>query len=781
MNWLMSCRRALRAGALLLALTPQLASGQLVTLEGRDFMLDGSVFYPLVMNYTITFASNTYGSGTDIYISPDGGYDRGVGGELECASVGECNAQLRLHFQKLVSMGFNTIRLIGAQAKMRAAGSRQFLLSVRHNTNSWADPSYSLVIETPSGFVLGASDQYFASLRNFIGVADDEGLKVILLVAGGEPPPTWNAFWDWNSVDRYAHFLERLGQELAMEPGLLAYDLWNEPGWTARGQGNYDNWSKSDVCDISARWYDSIRLHDADHLITVGGCNVDDMEHWDPSVIKLDFWSPHLYPQPAISGLSNTMNRYYSRLCWIGRNSPMPFLIGETGFSAEEDSDDNLDAPGNEHLDADPAHHQLPWMHGTAWAVCEDEQAEFAIASMDATRYYLGSGYSWWTFQNGRAANLSSGPDAYKENFYGLLKYGGAPCATCPGGLTPWADKQAVQAFTNYVLPAPPASIGTPPSSYSNWSMNSGPLLTTIYLRDQHGRPIADAAVKSIQEIETIHHTAGYNIHSIFTSDANGRVEIRRGHAPSGYLLKRVLLDIFSQGAKTIRYVAPQLLVWNPPALVQVWPEEMVIDIFRSPLKYELNIVGQSIACGLGSNVDLYAWDRISLSSVVVEQDGEAGGEVLFRARREIHVHGEFHAEVGSEVHIYPDRVFPKCEVGIGMDWIAQPETGLMSELDDSPKARTGEVELTFSKDQVSPSLTVRPNPGVFVIEVDIQNVWGEALLEILDPVGRVLRSEMVRSGIVSIGIGGLAEGQYYARLSDAGRLLVAPFQVSRR
>ena len=103
------------------------AQSGFVTLEGRKFMLNGAEFYPRVMNYSLTTTSNVLNSTnpSDIYCSPDFVYDKNVQSIPECNDQPSCNWQLQAHFAKIISMGFNTIR-IGIGPHMRQAGGNYY-------------------------------------------------------------------------------------------------------------------------------------------------------------------------------------------------------------------------------------------------------------------------------------------------------------------------------------------------------------------------------------------------------------------------------------------------------------------------------------------------------------------------------------------------------------------------------------------------------------------------------------------------------------------------------
>ncbi|MBK7083929.1 MAG: cellulase family glycosylhydrolase [Flavobacteriales bacterium] len=85
--------------------------------------------------------------------------------------------------------------------------------------------------------------------------------------------------------------LQEFGDRFNVHPALMAYDLYNEPAYF-----DYTDHTKQWICEKVASVYDELKAADPNHLITVGGISVVEVFEWDPTILKLDFWSPHLYP-----------------------------------------------------------------------------------------------------------------------------------------------------------------------------------------------------------------------------------------------------------------------------------------------------------------------------------------------------------------------------------------------------------------------------------------------------------------------------------------------------
>ncbi|MBX2984152.1 MAG: cellulase family glycosylhydrolase [Flavobacteriales bacterium] len=728
---------------------------QFVTLEGRNFMVNGQAFYPRVLNYSISTVGNNFGT-TDpaaLYCSPASVYDKSVTSLFECNEEGACNLQLQEHFAKVVEMGFNTIR-IGIGPHMRKEGSTFYYgLQVNWNTTDWTpDPTWTLDMQVP-GFTDPLSLRYFELLRNLLDQADAAGLKVILICAedqGGRlDPQQLHPAYNDAAAALYASFLGRLAMELQGHPALLAYDLWNEPVWT--NWNNMMSWTKSQVCSFTWTWYDALKDNDPDHLITLGGANIDDLRTWDPSAMKLDFYSPHTYPQPwDLDGYSfpAALARVKQELYWLARTCPMPYLVGETGFSAEDDGDDHWDDPNgaNHHLLPDPAYHQMPWMHGS-----EAQQASYAQQTMDATRNYFGSGYSWWEFQNKRFANTQSSPGEYRENFFGPLKYG--------DGTTPWFDKQVVSTFENYTLPPSPAALPPPPANYGNQYNFNGVTIGDWTIREADNDPVADAVA-----VAKYHyfHIAGPNqdeenvtlaLSNRFLTNSAGEVVVKGSPSRSGYYMNWVELWTHIPGAATIYYPNLDATPW-PGSTVYVDRDHM-----------EFDAVFDEIDVPIGADDRFFGWHSVITTDGIVHGNGSSGGEAEIAARSSVHLTNEFHAAQGSEVHIHLKSTFPDC--GSTAYWLpisgnhdAEPAVAY------GTKIKPATVQLQFEP-HTGFDLALYPNPGKD--QISISGHSGPASYTVHDCNGSLVDAGQLSDAHATIAVGHLAPGEYTITLTIPG------------
>lgn len=353
---------------LFLVCVPQVTWSQFVTLEGREFKLNGDDFYPIVMNFSVLYARNASVNGTptpgDIYLTTDASHGPTLG--FDCDDEPTCLARLLVDLQKVRSMGFNTIRVVGNitpeynDTPTLGADERRFKISIGQNPFPANDHDENRVkVDLEEDLNGNYTQRHVDLLYDLLEVALEADLKVIILAGGNvtkwntnDPVRYMYPAFDLNAVNDYALLLEKLADRLKDHPALLAYDLYNEPHYNGMQFKEctswYDNkchdhieqkWRKQDICDFTKLWYDAINIFDQNHLVTLGGLGKDELEQWDPAVLHIDFYSPHYYLTKDYRGQWDpiqAMLKYRAELHWIGQVCPMPWIVGETGFSAND-------------------------------------------------------------------------------------------------------------------------------------------------------------------------------------------------------------------------------------------------------------------------------------------------------------------------------------------------------------------------------------------------------------------------------------------------------------
>ena len=294
---------------------------------------------------------------------------------------------VRTHFDTIASWGFNAVRVC---------------LDVMDSTSD--------------------SAAMYAATRRMVQQADSAGLRVMLLVK-----PPFDGYW--------ADYTVGLMRRLADMPALWAYDLMNEPLYFDPAPER----DKREAIEIVKKWRRMVRRHAPRQLFTVATAEPIEVFEWDPSMLPVDFIEMHTY-HPL---------RVQSEMWWYGHYCGKPWMVGETGLPADNDS--------------------VPY----------EAQARFMQESF---RYALRNGaigYGWWEFQD-----CLQGVN-FEAQYTGLRDSQGRrkPAVNVIG---------ALQA-------CPVAASATPPANYSNMLAYRN-LAVTGTVADHKGRPIEGAVVRGWNE-----------------------------------------------------------------------------------------------------------------------------------------------------------------------------------------------------------------------------------------------------------------------------------------
>lgn len=725
---------------------------QFVTLEGRRFMLNGQEFYPVVLNYGIEFMSGdtSITHPDSMYYSPSNQHGTSVDIFYECNGPGSCDQQLRTELAQIAALGFNTIRLVGpnARAFRTSSGDRPYKMKV-----SPIDPyvwSYHVDLSAPD-FSDPMSERHFYLIEQILNAADDVGLKVILLT--GTEVKTWpesddQVFYDATDAQNYSAYLHALASHLHDHPALLAYDVLNEPAWRDFND-NIMDLTKADVCEWTGWWYDTLTAADPNHLVTLGGHSIHEIGSWDPAVMKIDFYSPHLYLEgdwdfASIYDMDVITDKYMAELYWLGATLELPWIVGETSFTAD---DDTTDYGGNQYLDNLPAHHAMPWMHGS-----EAEQAAFAAEIMAATRAYGGSGWSWWYYQNGRSTRYNEvfpGGKTHRDlrsNYFGVLSFGHG---TDPGRVKPIAD--TVQAYQ----PAPlPDELPVSPAVYWDWH-GLQDFLGSYTIVDQAG-PVANAISLSTWEYQKPNPNGPGPISEF--------AYLRAASNASGYMTLMMPPDSVEEFD---RFVLQQVILdaaagkrrsFNRPNIPQLG---ISIPLETSRLMFE-GIIGPLELISVPS-YRLAAWSQLTVSNATIMQSGFADAIRVY-ARESVQLIDEFHAGNGSEVHIACRKVFANCGEQ-PYQLLGQPSSP------DSPSGEKSVRRLAARPIQLSfqsrtGGLVVWPNPCTDVLWIRTDE--SASIVDIYDAHGRAVATERINEGRVLVRIADWSPGLYHVRTRNA-------------
>jgi hypothetical protein len=736
--------------------------GQIVSLSGKTFRLNGSDYYPMIANFRTDFIKNT--SNAEIFTTPAGMY-QGVQDQADA------NVYWQDYFLKLKSVGFNGVRitLCPAYSIDLTTQTRHFSIRIAdHDPVYWwqiTGVNYELNIPD---FDNTASDIFFDNIENILDQAQIADIKVILLCMGrtlGDedaipPLPRMYPTRDLQAVNDHTVYLGKLAARLVGHPALLAYDLYNEPLYNRLDIGMTNllddkiqfTWKKEEICGFVRDWYDAIRQQDPDHLITIGGGVMDEVFGFDMGILKLDFFSLHLYPAPlAADGFNKTngLERFKSILYWMDKVCPIPWIVGESGFSA---SDDILVPDQN-----------IPYMFGS-----EQEQLSFAAMSLQYTRDANASGYSWWEIQSYNMFPLNS-PE-FVENHWGIFK---PTVGANPPNYFPLIEKPAAAAFTTYTHPNPTPAVK--PTNYYD-PYNIATVYNTTkhnavsgYVKDQNGVPIENAVVYGICwlndvviPIQEYKHREKYFIHTF--SDHTGFFEL----VPYNYEQPNVLnmsilsaINITAVGCSNVRVGAYDWTTEN----IQMTHNVGTITLQRTHYNFDVTI----------SNEVYQHWETpvyhghnsiTMYNAISLEGNGTMGSIGKFTAGQYIAILPDVEVELGAELSIFTTPVFSNCSQLYPYRLMTNDDSSINQDIPDLDLAFES-IQIDFRMDKSFTS-KVYPNPGNGLLTIELSDAshfpyW----VRIYSLAGTLLRERLVVQPVIKERLNDLSKGLYIIKIEN--------------
>ncbi|PKP03220.1 MAG: hypothetical protein CVU11_09225 [Bacteroidetes bacterium HGW-Bacteroidetes-6] len=328
----------------------QVSAQNFVTIENNQFVDNGVPFFPIVVNYGVDVVK----SGSNYWLSPDHRYGNTNG--FECNDASGCADAIRNDLTLLFNLGVRAVRLVGLGVD-------------EHNSNGILlrcvqDLQQNIYYESISS----PFTNQFTLVNSFLDIAEDVGVKVIWCpgIRNGVEIAPWTYEWYPITAD-YGSYLTNAASYFENNETLMAYDLVNEPANISLFDPSL---SKTAIANAINQWISNMKAEDANHLITIGLLGYDDVLHYDPDLLCIDFVSIHPYPI-GLSYLpeydySNVFNDiyFYSQYC------SKPWMIGETGIA------NKLYTPSF------------------------DEQTDYVQVSMERTVNCNGLGYSWWWYSD---------------------------------------------------------------------------------------------------------------------------------------------------------------------------------------------------------------------------------------------------------------------------------------------------------------------------------------------------------------------------------------------
>jgi hypothetical protein len=313
-----------------------------VKIEGQKFILNGSDYYPVAVNYLVQITKNH--TNNSYYLSPNWNHSNewgwpNTGGDgrfiySTTDDIGVSHNKLVNDMSKMSGRGINTLRVCG--------------LGVNFENGAITYPG-------------GCSETvYFEKIEELLNILQTYNLKAILLI--GAPMDV-----QYDMV--YIEFLTRLSTRLKNRTALMGYDFLNEPSTFNGGNQKYI------ISSRISNWHYSIKKNAPNHLTTIGySYTIAAVIDWDPAMHPVDFASFHIYAWSKDVQLSK--NIIASSLKWYSNTIQKPWIIGETGYSGTNITSVNDNRVGT-----------------------ETQQKDFADFTMQRALDCNCSGYTWWQFQ----------------------------------------------------------------------------------------------------------------------------------------------------------------------------------------------------------------------------------------------------------------------------------------------------------------------------------------------------------------------------------------------
>lgn len=797
--------RACLWGAVL-GVVPGFAQGT-ITLQGDRFIDgNGQPFFPMVMNYYVDMAfpagqppvGGHYPSAAEmaanVHLEHPSFFGL-TGSYTDQADITQGAPQILHALYEIKYSGFNAIRLVMTPIKRPGLG---FMLELKdygtaqnvHDADIFIDPPYDPAVNPAMAFHLNA-------VLEVCSLANVAGLKVMLITANSPSfPELINGNAGDPQIEDYADFLGELAKFIHDHHvyNLLGYDLYGEPGLAELGQlkdtpqGMH---TRSQICAIVHSWTSAIRAYD-DHLITVGNYPGEGPFNggWDPLLMDIDFSTIHQYPEPArfeydadpSTYIQKCTRRFGDLMYHVDRTLRKPYMIVETGFIAHDHDTPNdgfsypISVQGN-----------------------ETDENYIVEQTFPFIRNSRACGYGWWLFQdthfesNGPMDPPDPNVEHISGDYFGLLNHGDPAPLDVNNGISGYEAyrKQAAWTFADYAVNPPAANptafgpvsptvdmsepyynpFGHPENSTSvayNGRTYYGTL--TGHVQDeQSGLPIVGAYVKGTCIVARIPNELDYDevYHSTYTfTDEHGDFILRGYDTQPGPLddegtvdlpeRDRCIMDlkISTYGAGWIQYGE-----WDGSTPIQQNQTYNLHTAFSS-----IDRILDGVTVGLTDDQNFEATASLTAKHFTVEGDGNVhGGTSAIKATYEVHLLPGFHAQTGSEVHVYTGPVLMDCGA------VDADNLRMLVPVDEDgptvPAKPQRVIGLVLHSDPQAEEFQVAPNPTDGMAHLTWQcadcPTASPARLTVTSPAGTVVLERLIVPGRTDLDLHALASGAY--------------------
>jgi hypothetical protein len=185
------------------------------------------------------------------------------------------------------------------------------------------------------------------------------------------------------------------------------------------------------------------------------------------------------------------------------------------------------------------------------------------------------------------------------------------------------------------------------------------------------------------------------------------------------------------------------------------------INLDRSSFQGDVSISNITVSSGIQN---FRAGNTLTASGVTIQ----SGASSDFTARIEINADAEFHAENGSETHIYTSQTFPDCNDYSDPNFtIANPDNSGNSNNESIPE----EIEISFIPKNGSVYLDLKPNPnnGIFTIELIAWEEENSAMeIRVFGLAGNIVYSGDTERSVAQMDLSKLPKGIYIIQVKSS-------------
>ena len=439
-------------------------------------------------------------------------------------------------------------------------------------------------------------------------------------------------------------------------------------------------------------------------------------------------------------------------LYWFNQASIVPWIVGETGFTASA------------------SHSISEGLNGTL-----ADQGKFVEYTLDAVCNCGGSGFSWWQYQD----VWWTTPD---ECYLGLLER-----ATLP---QPSAEKQpAVNHFRNYpkfptanpsACPVDRTDIFDANKLYYNpfgYPRNSQKEITRRVI-DQDGKPIKNAVVRVWVDMGAVvppipnptpdnpNNKITYFPDTFWTfTDADGYFTA----IPTQYnsLSDTIPLPTEWPGIAMIWVSAAGAEVQKPEDWGWWWCAGCLESHIPNPIvlnKIKDDVVVSELTVTSGQTKTYKGRKSLTVSNTTIN----SGGNATFTSAKSITLLPGFNAQAGSVVNIYIAPYDCNELDIINAKSIFLASKNNLPEIDGIADNKT--IQLSFAHDFVENTISIFPNPANYTVTIQLNSNNNESFfnyIRLYDVFGRTVLHSSISENFYVFDISKLPKGIFFIEASD--------------